>query len=109
MTAATRYDCIKPFDPEIPDQCRALDRIVCDAACQKDLELETALFRKNLRELESEGYRIGRFGVTAVSKAGEKAAKEMSGLTVSHEVPGGIAMVSRSEAYRAFPDNYLGF
>ncbi len=194
MTTAVEFQILKDFDPTILEACRRLDKLVYAAEFIKDIELETALIRKNprsrivvwhdsrvigyreflpltteafdlflnthdqvfdllikpdfispwiksvpvdlygssavihpdyqhklinvsmqqaeflaLRELESEGYQIGRFGGTAVSKGGEKTAKEMAGLEASHEVPGGIAMVSSGKAYMAHLDRYLGF
>lgn len=193
-TTAVEFQTMKVFDRHILDECRKLDGLVYGPQFIKDIELETALIKKNprsriitwhekrvigyseylplttedfdlflnthdrvfdlliepdfispwikdvpvdlygssvvihpdyqhllivvsmlramflsLREIECEGFQIGRYGGTAVSKGGEKTAREMIGLTVSHEVPGGIAMVSNGKAVMAFLDSYLDF
>lgn len=193
MTTATRYDCVETFDPEILDQCRALDRIGYDAAYQKDLELETALFRKNprsrviarhegeligyiemlpvtteaferflntrdqvfdqliepafispwikgkpvdiygssavvrsdhqhnliypgllntlfgaFRDLEREGYQLGRYGTTAVSIAGVRVCEQMWGLKPLFPIAGGNVYRSEMRTIMAYFDRYLG-
>ena len=193
MTKAVEFQTMKAFDATILDECRKLDKMVYGEQFIKDIELETALIKKNprtrvitwhdkrvigyreffpltseafdlfldtrdqvfdllikpdfispwikgvpvdvygssavlhpdyqhllinvsmlravflcYRELEQEGFQIGRYGATAVSKGGEKTAKEMWGLNNLHEVPGGIAMVNDGKAVMAFLDSYFG-
>lgn len=64
---------------------------------------------RGLRELEAEGRRIGRVGGTGVSSGGVYSLQNFLDMRVSHEVPGGTAMVGDGAAAMARLDEYVGF
>lgn len=66
-------------------------------------------FLQSMRELEQEGYRIGRIGGTGVSSGGVYSMKTYLDGKILHEVPGGTAMACDSSTAIARLDEYVGF
>lgn len=62
-----------------------------------------------LRELENEGYQLGRMGGTGVSSGGVYSLKTYLDMAVLFEVPGGTAMAGTCQDAIARLDEYVGF
>lgn len=62
-----------------------------------------------LRELEQEGYKLGRMGGTGVSSGGVYSLKTYLDMDVLFEVPGGTAMAGTCQEAIARLDEYVGF
>ena len=60
-----------------------------------------------LQSLTCEGYRLGRIGGTAVSVPGKRFLETMLGLSLAHDVPGGVAGVGDADQVLGYLSHYL--